>query len=325
MSTVSQGHDFRLHYVHEDAGFLAAPNDSDNKPFGANAALDTAEGANNAQQVFGPASRAPIDIVEQNFEGSWSVSFQYTNPWWLEMLFGEPSTTDITNESSYAHTYDGEEPNSSQITIGREDSGKARVLSGCVATRASVQVSVGNPAQVTLEGAYADEEVLSPSSLDAQPSITKKPMTFADALLKKGGTTIGFVQQGTLSIQSNVDLLDEWGSRIAVDFSPKALTPQLNFEKFNEAGETTNLEEMYGGSTSVQEDVPGGDNYSLVLDNGKGESSGINKLEVTLTNTFPASYDEDGIGDPQADLSERLNRLAEGVSATATNETSPAR
>lgn len=322
--SVSQGHDFRLHYLREDNGFASSPNDSTPKTWGADARLETAEGSNNARQVFEPASRTPTDIVEQTFDGSWSVTFSYTNPWWLYLLFGPPSTTENINDGNYDHTYSGQSPGSVQITVGREDSGKARVLKGCVASQVSVQVSVGNNTQVSLEGAYADEEVVNPSSLTAQPTIQEKPMTFADATLKESGSTVGLVQQGSVSIQNNIDLIDEWGSRVPVDFSPKALTPQLSFQKLNEAGGTEDLEEMYGGNTSVQEDVTSSSPYSFVLDNGKSGSN-LSRFDLSLSGTFPGSYAEENIGNPQEDVSERISRLAEGVSVTVTNSTQDAK
>lgn len=326
MSTASQGHDFTGWFLHEDNGFSSSPNDTDHKPFGADATFDSAEGSNNAQQVFAPGSRAPIDIVEQVFQGSWSVSFSYTNPWWLNWFFGSPSQTD-NNDGSYTYDWSGEEPQSHQIGIGRTDSGKERVLMGCIATEASISPSVGGMAEVTLRGAYADEKVVDPASITSQPSINEKPMTFADAALKLGGTTLGYVQSGTVTIQNNIQLIQEWGQRPAIDFSPRSLTPTVSFSKINEAGEVDNLKKMYGSSasSSVQDDVTNEEAMTLVLDNGNSAGSGINKLTVNLTGTFPDSYSESGLGDPEADVTEDINRLVEGITVDATNEVASAR
>lgn len=332
MSTASQGHDFRGWYLHEDNGFASAPNDSDHKPFGADATFDQAEGSNNAVQVFEPGSRVPVDIVERLFDGSWSVSFTYTNPWWLNFFFGAPSTSgndpdgDGVNES-YTHTWSGQSPQSHRIGIGREDSGKERILKGCVATRATISPSVNNMARVTIEGAYADEEVVNPASITAQPAINHKPMTFADAALSYAGTTMGYVQQGSLAITNNVELIDELGSRISIDFAPRTLVPSVDFEKINEAGGTTNLQRMYGASsaTSPQEDVTSTAAMTMTLDNGKSDGSGINKVDYNLSGTFPESYAENGLGNPEEDVTEQVNRIVESMTVAATNETQTAR
>lgn len=320
----TQGHEFRAGFYHEDNGFNVSPSDSDLKPFGYNARVDRAEGSNNAVQVFEPGTRLPVDIVERNFRGSWSVSFIYTNPWWLDFFFGSPSTTD-NGDGSYTHTYSGEDPRSQQIPIGREPSGKERVLTGCIAATASISPTVGGLAQVTIEGAYAEEDVRDPASIISQPSLNHDPMTYADAVLSIGGSVYGYVQQGSVQLQNTIELVDEWGSRVAIDFAPRQLVPTVNFSKINESGETANLETMYGGSTSVQSDIENREGATMTLDNGVSAGSGINKLDANMTDTFPNSYAEGGIGDPQADITEQIQRLMDGIDFDATNEVSTAR
>lgn len=325
MSSASQGHDFRGWFLHEDNGFKSSPTDSDHKAFGANATIDQAEGTNNAVQVFEPGSRVPIDIIERTFEGSWSASFDYVTPWWMNFIWGSPSTTD-NGDGSHTHTWDGEDPQSQQIGIGREGSGKERILKGCVATSATVTPSVGGMVRITLEGAYAEEETTDPASLTSQPTLSgTEVMTFADATLSLGGNTLGYVQQGSLNISNNVELINELGERTGIDFAPRPLVPAVDFQKINEAGETANLEEMYGGDTTIQQHVDNTEAMTMGLDNGQTAGNGINAASFNLTGSFPNSYGEDGLGDPEADLTEQINRLAEGVTADATNEEATAR
>lgn len=333
MTSASAGHDFTVSYLHEDAGFAAAPDDSDNKPFGGNATVETAEGSNNAVQVFEPGDRTPVEIIEQAFEGSWSVSFAYTNPWWLQMFYGPPTTSGNdpdgdSNSETWTHVYDGQDPQSSRIVIGRLDDGSDRILEGCIATSARVEPNVDGTAQVTIQGAYADE-TLDESGATSQPSLEYTPLTFADAALSINGASVGYVQQGTLAIENQTDLIRAWGQRTAIDFSPKQLTPTVDFRKISESGGTSNLQAMYGGSatTSAGGGVDVDESMTLGLDNGEAHDTThpVNKVDFNVEGSFPDTYDESGLGQPQEDMTEAVNRLAEGVSAAATNETEVAR
>lgn len=323
MSTVSQGSDFYVGYLHEDNGFTSSPTDSTTKALGADAVVDNAEGANQAQQVFGPGSRVPIDIVEQLFNGAWAATFTYTNPWWLNWLFGAPSTVDNA-DGSYTHTWSGEEPQSQQILINRTDGTKERVLEGCICTQATINPSVNGYATVNLTGAYASEKTTTSPTLTSQPTIDEKPFTFADTTLALTGSNIAKVQNASLTIANNQRLIPELGSRVAVDYSPRTLVPTIDFEKLNESGGVTHLENMYGGSTSVQQDVDASDAMTLTADNGKAAGSGINKGEFNLTGTFPESYNELGLGDPERDMAEQINRLITSMTVDHTNEVSAA-
>lgn len=324
MPTATQGHQIRGFYRHEDNGFAQSPNDSTDKALGANATLDTAQGTNNAVRVFEPGSRQAIDIIEQNFDGSFSVSFDYTNPWWLNFLYGAPSKTD-NNDGSYTYTWNGEKPQSQRIFIGREPDGSMRVLTGCVAASVSVSSNVGDSATITINGAYADDTTT--NSIRSQPTIDEKPMTFADASLSLGGDTLGYVQAGSVEVTNDFAMVREWGTRVAIDYAPYTLNPAVNFQKINEDGETENLEKMYGsvGSSSVQSNVTNREAMTLTLDNGQSAGSGINKVAFDLTGSFPADYGESGLGDPQADVTEDINRMAESVTVRATNEVSTAK
>jgi hypothetical protein len=309
----------------EDNGFASSPTDTNEKPWGADATYDTARGSNQALQVFEFGSRIPVDIVEQLFDGRWSVSFNYTNPWWMYLFYGSPSQTD-NGDGSYTYTWDGESPGSIQIGIGREDSGKERILKGCVATSATISPSVGGMVNVTIEGAYAEETTEDPGSIATQPTIDHKPMTFADASLQLDGTTLGYVQEGSVQLQNETAIIAEWGTRVGIDYAPRTLLPTVNFTKINENGETDNLQRMYGSSTStsVQNNVTDVQSMTFGLDNGVSAGSGINTLDVSFSGTFPDSYAENGLGDPEADVTEDINRLAESAVFSATNEKSSA-
>lgn len=325
MST-SQGHDFRLWYKHEDNGFNQDPADGDPKPFGYNATGDNFEGSNNAVQVFEPGSRTPADIVKRLFDGAWSVSFVYTNPWWLNALYGPPSTTD-NGDGSHTHTWDGEGMQPQQIGIGRTDSGKERVLSGCICTQAQIQPSVNDFAAVTLRGAYASEEIVDPADLTPQPAVNHEAMTFIEADLALGGSSYAFVQDGTIQLTNNSRLIPAWGSATPVDFAEHSLVPEVDFNKIVDAGGTEDIQDMYGDSaaTTIQDSYASEDGMTFTLDNEVAPGSGTNVLTANLADTVPNSLAESSIGDPDTDVAQQIQRLVEDVSFDATNEVSAAR
>jgi len=93
MVDVRAGHHGDVGYVFEDAGYDTEPNDTDVKVFGSNATMDTFEASYQAVRVYN-ASRTAAEIIEQNFDGGWGVTFELSEPpWWLAGVFGQPSAT----------------------------------------------------------------------------------------------------------------------------------------------------------------------------------------------------------------------------------------
>lgn len=324
MPTATQGHDINLYYFREDNGFNMSPSDSTPKPWGANTRVTNAEGSNNAVQVFNPGSRTPVEVIKQNFEGSWGVDFTFTNPWWLSGILGEPTSTD-NGDGSFTYTWDeGSDPLPYQLVIERTPDSSHRVLSGCVVTQMTIRGSVRSETTVSLTGAYAEEEIIEGATMNGQPELDYGPTTYADTMLNIGGSQEGYVQNAAMQLQTNVELVDELGSNIAIDYSPRALIPSLNYAKIVENGDTVQFEDLYGGATTIQQEDPPKKDASLVIDNGQAAGSGINTFETTFTGTESASVGEEGIGDPQSDLQNQINRLSTGVEFTATNEESTA-
>lgn len=299
-----------LAYLWEDDGFGQEPADTDHKPFGADASLNTAEGSNNAVQVFEPASRQAIDVIEQNFSGSWSVQFTLTNPWWLGFVFGAP--TSDTSTHTFAANGD---PEPGRIYAGYEKSGSTRELQGCVPASISISATVPDRTTVTIQGAYAREELDTANAVE-QPPVTNRAMTFAHSELRIGGSTQALVQDVTLNLQAQVDLINELGSRFAVDYSPKALSPTVDFTAMHDSNHDE-LEEMYGGASQAQEVIDNKATLELLVDNGL-DGEDMTAVSVEMAGSITDSYGEQGIGNPQADVQKQINRIATEVSAEAT-------
>lgn len=320
------GHDTRVTYLWEDDGsgnpnFAGTPSDSTYKTFGSDVTLGTLEGSNQAVRVFDPGSREAREAVEQMFDGSWSVEFTLTNPWWLGGVIaqGEVSGT----SEPYTHTYDGDVPFPLRIIVGNENTGNERFLKGCVISSARIQVSVGGMVTVSLDGAYADEEETSPgeSTLQSQVVPSNRPMTFAQASVSRGGSTLGLVQSLSISIENNIDIIGELGTRFGVDYSPKVRS--VNTEVGDIVDTDDELTRMYGDSaaSSPSTKVENSLAITATFDNGESDSA-KNSLTFNLTGNIPQSYSRSGTGDPEADLEGTIQEITPSIDATAENSNS---
>ncbi|MFB6284579.1 MAG: phage tail tube protein [Halobacteria archaeon] len=326
--SAAAGHDVRLSYLWEDDGSgnpdfaTGSPSDSDNKPFGSDASLKTHEGANNAIEVFDPNSREAREVIERNFEGSWSVEWILTNPWILRAAIDNNVSSSGTDPTT--HTYSGEVPYSMRLVVGNEQTGHERILKGCVLSSISFSADVGGMVKVSADGAYADEKLNQNVTLTSQPSINERPMTFAQAQVDRAGSTLSLIQNAQVQIQNNIDLLNELGTRTPVDYSPKQRTATISYGDIVE--DDAELTRMYGDSaaTAPEPKVDNSKKIEFIFDNGKSGAS-KNLLNLTLKNCIPDSYSRSGQGDPEADLEGELSEVAAGLEATAENSTGTAR
>lgn len=322
------GHDARAVFLWENDGsgnhnFAGTPSDSSYKTFGSNVTIDDAEGENNAVNQFNPGSREAAERIAQAFSGSWSASFTLANPWFWRAVITKPSTS---GTGPYTHTFDGSVPWSMRIVLPVESTGNERILKGCVASTCTLDVSDNGEVNVSLSGAYADEEETSPGtgSIQAQVDESFDPLMFADGSLTLDSTTLDLVQSLTLTIENNIDMVPALGQRTPADFSPKVRSTTLDYSKIVE--NDTQLTTFYGGSgSSPATRVDGDDEFSgsLVFDNGESGSS-QNKQTVNFAGGFPDTYGRSGTGDPSANYAEDAGDYVREIDVTATNNTSTA-
>lgn len=321
------GHEARVSYLWEDDSSnnpdfaTDSPSDSDNKPFGSDASMNTLEGTNNAVRVFDPNDREAREIIEQHFEGSWSVEFTLTNPWWLRSVIDYDVSTSGAS-APYSHSYDGDVPYTMRIVQGTEATNSERVLKGCVVSSAEISTSTGGMVTVSLDGAYADEDLSTTGVGASQPTINERPLHFAHAKVERDGSTLSLVQNVSVSIENNTDLIRELGSRIAVDYSPKKRNVDVSYGDIVE--DESELQRMYGTGTSPQNTVENTKPITVTFDDG-GSGNNKNSLVFNIGGAFLDSYGRSGIGDPEADLEGSMSEMAATVDATAENSTSGAR
>lgn len=323
--SATQGHDVRGYYLHEDNGLTTDPTDSDPKAFGANPQVQNAEGSNNVERIFQFASPEAQKILKQYFEGAWGVSFQVTDPWWLNLFYGPPSTEDNA-DGSYTHTWSDFDPEPIRIPLEREPSGDVRTLKGAVPASGSISLSERGIAEVQLSGAYAVEGINTPASLTDQPAIPNRPWKFGDASLTVDGTSQALVQSGSFDFNGLAELVYEWGSDVAVDHAPRTFEPSFQVSKIQDAGKLTDFESLYGsaGATEPQTDVAE-EALEMTLDNGKAAGSGINKMVITMTGAVPDSVGESGLAQPTEDVINDIAREMRTASIAVTNEVQTAR
>lgn len=315
------GSDVRVTYLWEDAGYRQSPSDSTPKVWGADAQLTTNEASRNATRIRLPASNTAVDIKSGTFDGSWAVEFGLTNPWWLRAIRGAPSVTD-NGDGTYTYTYDGE-PDPFRILEGYEELGDERLLVGCLATRAELNPDVENEtARVTLEGFYATEENTSPASLTAQAGLNFDALDYSDARLDLNGTKQTIMQNASLALEwPNSQDIVGWDSHFPIDYATGNFDPQIDYTKIKV--DNNPLTEIYGGSTSMQEDVQADDSVTIAMANDESGSA-TNQLTFSCSGSFPNTYGEDGAGDPTSLIQENINRMIQDCTITATNGKSSA-
>lgn len=290
----------------------------------ANGTLDTAEATNNGTRVTLPGSNVAVSIEPGTFDGAWAFSGWLVDPWMFQSVYGSPSTVD-NSDGSYTHTYSLGEPDSFQLFEGYETSTTAeRVLKGAVTARAVVDPTVdqGSGIPVMFEGFYATESVSTGVTLKTQDTTDADIPHYGDLTLKRGGSAEAIVQNASLELAWDpIEPIQAFGSRFAIDFMAGLFTPQINYTKLKQDADA--LQDVYGGSTSMQEDVPTA-KVELNADNGASPGSGVNRFNFTGSGgSFPESYG-DSAGNPRQPIEENLNRLIEDIDVAATNEVATA-
>ena len=330
---VSTGASTHATFLFEDDGsgnvnFAGTPNDSTYKTFGDDVRIPDAEMDNDPVDLFDPGSREAAKRIAQTFSGTWGAEFVLSAPWFWKAVIADVSTS---GSGPYDHTYSGDVPYPMQITLGNEDTGNDRILKGCVVSDCTLDVSDGGTVSVSLSGAYADEEETSPGtgSIQSQVSTDFDPLMFADGTLAFAGSEYDLVQNLSLSISNNVDMVPELGSRTPVDYSPKVRRATIDWGKLVENDDQ--LLTAYGGSspTSPQDRVDTDDEFASTITFDNGAASGAadqNKQVINLSGVFPDSYSRDGTGDPSAEYIENNSYTGRSLdSVVATNDTSTAK
>lgn len=317
-------------YGHYEQSFDGST-EGDAFPWGSNTTLDTLEGSHQAVRVFEPNDREAKDIIEQLFDGSFTLTFDVTNGWFLRAVISDIDTDSPSGSDPYTYDFNGDSaaeqyPNPFKLIRGvdRDNSNysddKERTLGGCVVATADISVDVNGNLTVSLTGAYASDskDVPDESNLTTQPATGVRTLTFANGTITTdsggAGTDVSRVQNATITINNNVDMVGEIGERKPVDFSPKARNPEFTYTKLAQGD--TELQRFYGGGSNTTADNAIDNDYEIEVQFASPLASEDSTITITIGGNIPDGYNESGIGDPNADFENELSEMATTVSAS---------
>lgn len=312
----------------------AAPSDTENKTFGANVTADAFDRSQNPERIYKPFSRTADTILEAQFDGSWGTDHILSNTWWLQFIFGQPTTSGTS--APYTHTYEldnGNPPRTAQLiqeTHYGDGSVSQTVYTGCFVSSIDVDVSTEDTVSVSLDGTYTDEEYYATASnspygeIGSQPDIKYRPMHFGNSLFKfdrdNDGTaeTLSLVQDASISLEGNAEGERELGTRLIAIPSFLQFEPDISYTHLVDAGikEEEQTASAYGStaSTTIQETMNDANDLAAELEFDAGTAK-ANKLTFNTTGAFPDSYSRDNVGSPEDALEDDVDRLSQDVTA----------
>jgi hypothetical protein len=306
-----------LIYYWEDGGFKSDPSDSTPKAFGKESRLTTFDGSRNAVELFDPGDREVAQFIEQEFSGTFTVDFVFTNPWWLQSVVDTPSTSG--SSAPYEHDFGGQEPSSIQLVTGNTKSGRDYLLRGGVVQSADVSINVPGNIEVSLSGAYASLEPTTPSTQESQVDFGHDVFTFADASMDIAGTTQRLLQSIDLSIENNTDMVLEIGDQEPVDFSPKGRQLTVDAVQTRSSSEDEAIDRFLGSSTGLERRAERNE-IVINIDN-DGTDADKQSVEFTLADAMDNDVSPSNIGDPDSDVENSFTQRPTNLGVVAENDT----
>lgn len=313
----------RIAYLHEPTDdYMGTPTDTDYKTPGLDCVIEDIRLENALRRMRTPGDAETTEAVAGNFAGAITVSFTLGNPWWKNHVFGGVPTAG--GESSAPYTYEwsvqpGEVQSSrwyagidySQATAERE-------LMGVVFSDMTVNLTAGEPVEVTLTGFYGDEQKNASLTPGSQPSEQATPLRFHGGSLSiPDSTEINRVESARLSMTT--------GARPQTDMSRHPVAAvmgavETTLEVRDVVTDTDQLELAYGSSSAPDATVEGASSATLSL-----SSADATGVTYDLAGVTPASYSWEQWGNLDADAMENTAYVVNSVTATAESARSEAR
>jgi len=325
----------------QDAG---DPTDSTFKIFGTNETMDAQDRENNPERMFRPFSRSAEDIIETQFDGSWTADFVLTNSWWLQFFFGRPTISGTSAPFTHDYATDPTSPPRTAHLIEEthypDGTIEQVVYRGCTASSVDVDVATEDTVSISLDGFYVQDETFTSGSLPygdasngigAQPDTSYRALHFGNSTLSvdidEDGTIEErrLVQDATVTLEGNVQGEYELGSRLvaipsflqyepSVDYTTLVGLGQQDGERLNSYGEQ---------AASTQQDTMANAaiDAELNIDNGQTIADS-NPITFTATGNFPDSYSRSNVGNPQEPLEDDIGRMTEDVTVSVESDQS---
>jgi len=267
------------------------------RPFGHGTKISISR-KNNMEAIYGVGARNASANVAKKYEGIASVEFllgagqtsiAHGGASWLRAVLGAVPTDG--GATPYTHTYAESNTLTSfsianAVELGTNDYVSA--LIGCKVNSASFSFAVDEVCKVKLDCVYRTETVAT-SGIGSAVTPTEVPLTFAQGTITVGGTTVGYVQSGELTVSNNVESIWGLGSRYSTASPPK--TRKYDFKCTAAFSNVTLLmEHFFGtsapvGATDLATLNPAG--VALVLTFTNGESgSDTRSIVFTFANLY---------------------------------------
>lgn len=279
---------------------------------------------NNKQRIHGTGARNAASTIALQYGGTLTVNGALSNVYWLLGVLGSVSDGG-SGPSSYTHTYTESDTLPSFTTWRRSsfDTATNEVFQGCVVNSCTLTAAVNEPVRFTLECPYRYDKL----DTDAESAVTdtQKIYTFAGGVIEvPNGTTIAKVQNFELTINNDVELVYEVGSRFASDFIAKVR--EYNFSMTVAIEDFDLLGYFYNGSTGTAPGTGAGElaDIQLTFTNGDSHSivftlTGVHFNEDSLNHDVGAVVQEEITGWANALTNVVYTNATENAPAEATN------
>jgi hypothetical protein len=174
------------------------------KVFGRGQRVTNATRRENPENIYELGSRTINSVVYKQFEGTLSLEWILSNPWFFKAFMGVATTTSGAPVSTHVFTKTSGVLPSIETDVGFAASSGAitRKMMGMVMGSVTLTASINDVIRVRGEFPYYREPAISMAF--AAPSVdTFAPLTFCNASLIIGGNTIAEVQSFELTLNNN--------------------------------------------------------------------------------------------------------------------------
>jgi hypothetical protein len=285
------------------------------KTFGHGLRITSLNRKNNIERVYSAGFRNSQKLVPKKYEGSVSLEFVLSNPWFFRAVMG---TISSTGSAPYTHTF-AESDTIPSLTIDNDissDTPSVARITGAKVANCTITSAVGELVRVKLDMMFANEtHATTTASVVAE---THEVFSFSHGTLElPDGSTLALVQNVELSITNNPEYVWGQGSRFAqagpVKNREYGIKATLAYQQVGDL-----LSKLYGGTTGPATMPAETATMVLTFDNG---STGTAQRNVILSVTGIQLDDHNLPQDPTQLILEDASMFGRSLSVTSLNNT----
>lgn len=277
----------------------------------------------NNQQPLGQLYSPEIECFAYGkTEGKVSMEYVLSNPWFFEAILDSVDSS-LDSGSLYAHEWDSDPTisgstikviNSLALRFGMDVSTDdfVRLPVGVVCPSLAIKMALNETVKVTQELIWGEETT---NNTFAEPDGTalagEVPYTFVNAVITSPltGSTLATIQTFDLNINSNAELVYEFGTADSADAFRKIL--ELTGKVSVTLKDATLLNSLYGRAEAANDMV-------ITLSNG-GAGNALREIAITLSGVSFSNHNTTGI-EPGELVIENVDFQAKGINVIAKNE-----